>query len=159
MYWESDGQRLECFPFDLVDIFAHLYDKETAKIQDAYVKEIIQEYPYLIFTNNKLLHDPDIIEYACTIDRDILKALIFYGDEETEGMLNQDGYLLHLVQNYHCHLDKTMFDQTVLNQYLKSQIFKLQYYQDNVEELLLTVEGNVFFENIIVMIGIYIMKL
>lgn len=145
VYWESD-ERLDCFPFDLIDIFAHLYDKETAVIQDAYVKEIIQEYPYLIFTNHKLLHDPAIIEYACTVDRDILKALLFYGDEETEQLLDESGYLLHLIKNYHCHLDKTMFEEKVLNQFLRtSEIFKLQYYQDNVEELLLTTEGRKLF--------------
>lgn len=146
MFWESENNRLEYIPFDLVSTITHLYDRDIIFIHDKYVKEIIQEYPYLLFTNVQFLHNVEIIEYACSVDRYMLKALLLYGDDEVKEILSMNGFIIHLVQEYHCYVDQSMFPSD-LEQYLeKSDIFKSHYYQDNVEYLLSTDEGNEVFK-------------
>lgn len=140
-FWESDTKRLEYIPFNFMSTIAHLYDRDTIFIHDKYIQEIICEYPYIIFTNFKLLHDVEIIEYACKADRYMLKALLMYGDQEVKKILSTDGFILHLIQEYHCFIDQSMFPDDLEQNLRKSEIFKLQYYQDNVEYLLLTEGG------------------
>lgn len=145
-FWESDTKRLEYIPFDFVSTMAHLYNRNTIFIHDRHIQEIIREYPYIIFTNFKLLHDLQIIEYACKSDRYMLKALLMYGDEEVKKILSTDGFIIHLIQEYHCFIDQSMFPDSLEQNLRKSEIFKLRYYQDNVEYLLLTEEGNEQFQ-------------
>ena len=141
-FWESSNKRLEYIPFDLVSTLTHLYDRDTIFIHDKYMQDIIREYPYIVFTNFDLLHDMEIIEYACKSDRYMLKALLMYGDDEVKKILSTDGFIIHLIQEYHCFIDQSMFSDCLEQNLRKSDVFKLQYYQDNVEYLLLTEEGN-----------------
>lgn len=141
-FWESDIKRLEYVSFDFVSILAHLYDRDTIFIHDKYIQDIIHEYPYIVFTNFNLLHDVEIIECACKSDRYMLKALLMYGDDEVKKILSTDGIIIHLIQECHCFIDQSMFTDCLEQNFRKSDVFKLQYYHDNVEYLLLTEKGN-----------------
>ena len=144
-YWNSNERYLDAFPYDLLSIFSSRYEKGTNDSLYPNVKETLTNYPYMIFLSENLLHEKEAIKIVSYIDKNMLKALMTYGDNETRQLLCDETFLFYIIKEYHCSIDQSMFPGTFESYMEKSDIFKLQYYADNYKYLLNTEEGNLIF--------------
>lgn len=144
-YWNAKDSYLDAFPYDLLSIFSSRYERGTNDSLYPNVKETLTNYPYMIFLNENLLHEKEAIKIVCSVDKNMLKALMVYGNNETRQLLSDETFLFFLIKEYHCSIDQSMFPGTFESYMEKSDIFKLQYYADNYKYLLNTEEGNLIF--------------